>query len=128
MWTTTDIATLLEKNGLWKTKIEKQSLIITNEDNVTAYLAVSGDQILIEALLFQAQQVINEDILNKEILRTHKLFPLTSIGINTIQNQDYYVAFGALSSQSKAESIVIEISTLFQNIEIFIDLYQEHLK
>ncbi|EPG0369256.1 DUF2170 family protein [Photobacterium damselae] len=128
MWTTTDIATLLEKNGLWKTKIEKQSLIITNEDNVTAYLAVSGDQILIEALLFQAQRVINEDILNKEILRTHKLFPLTSIGINTIQNQDYYVAFGALSSQSKAESIVIEISTLFQNIEIFIDLYQEHLK
>ncbi|WP_188007946.1 DUF2170 family protein [Photobacterium damselae] len=128
MWTTTDIATLLEKNGLWKTKIEKQSLIITNEDNVTAYLAVSGDQILIEALLFQAQRVSNEDTLNKEILRTHKLFPLTSIGINTIQNQDYYVAFGALSSQSKAESIVIEISTLFQNIEIFIDLYQEHLK
>jgi uncharacterized protein YjfI (DUF2170 family) len=56
------------------------------------------------------------------------VFPLTTIGISNVAGSQYYVAFGALSSQSKQESIVIEIETLFQNVEAFIDAYQGFLK
>ena len=55
------------------------------------------------------------------------MFPLSTIGINEIQGDSYYVAFGSLSSQSKAESVVIEVATLFRNVEAFIELYQDHL-
>lgn len=65
--------------------------------------------------------------LNDEILRTHKMFPLSTIGINNIAGDDYYVAFGSLSSQSKEESVLIEIATLYRNVEAFIDLYEEFL-
>ena len=56
------------------------------------------------------------------------LFPLTTVGISQVGGDEYYTAFGSLSSQSKAESIAIELNTLFQNVEAFIDAYQVHLK
>ena len=40
---------------------------------------------------------------------------------------EYYTAFGSLSSQSKPESVMIEVQTLFQNVEAFLDAYAEHL-
>eukprot|EP00055_Hartaetosiga_balthica_P005564 m.142116 g.142116 ORF g.142116 m.142116 type:complete len:58 (+) comp46311_c0_seq1:329-502(+) len=56
------------------------------------------------------------------------LFPLSTVGISQVAGEEYYTAFGALSSQSKAESIMIEITALFHNVEAFLDAYQVHLK
>lgn len=80
-----------------------------------------------ESLLFSKSEVADSAALNEEILKSHMIFPLTTVGISQIADEEYYTAFGALSSQSKEESIMIEVSTLFQNVEAFLDAYQEHL-
>ena len=127
-WQVSELIPLLSEHEGWEVEQNDQTLVLRNEDNIEAFLAVSGEQILVEVLLFPAEQVTDIASLNNDILRTHKMFPLSTIGINEIAGNDYYVAFGSLSSQSKAESIVIEVATLFRNVEAFIELYQDHLK
>jgi uncharacterized protein YjfI (DUF2170 family) len=97
-------------------------------DGIDAWIAISGEQIIIETLLFAKSEVKSTAVLNEEILKTHMLFPLTTVGISSVGGDDYYTAFGSLSSQSKAQSIIIELNTLFQNVEAFIDAYQIHLQ
>ena len=126
-WQLSDLLPVLTEHEGWQVEASEQTLVIRNEDNIEAFLAVSGEQILVEVLLFPQQQVKDINTLNNDILRTHKMFPLSTIGINEIQGDSYYVAFGSLSSQSKAESVVIEVATLFRNVEAFIELYQDHL-
>lgn len=107
---------------------EDDCLLIANADGLDAWLAISGEQILVESLLFSADEVANLAELNATILKTHMLFPLTTVGVSEIDGQDYYTAFGSLSAQSKESSVLIEIETLFQNVEAFLDAYQEFLK
>jgi uncharacterized protein YjfI (DUF2170 family) len=78
--------------------------------------------------LFSSDEVKDKVLMNEEILKSHMIFPLTSVGITNVADEEYYTAFGALSSQSKGESIMIEVETLFQNVAAFIDAYQDHLK
>ena len=57
----------------------------------------------------------------------HKLVPLSTVGINTYDGDDYYVAFGALSARSSDEDIALEVAMLFRNVEVFLDAFEEHL-
>ncbi|GBL04778.1 YjfI family protein [Glaciecola sp. KUL10] len=127
-WELSQLATLISEQSGYVVTHEEDCLLIANEDGIDAWLAISGEQILVESLLFSIDEVKDTAALNEEILRTHMVFPLTTIGISNVAGSQYYVAFGALSSQSKQESIVIEIETLFQNVEAFIDAYQGFLK
>ncbi|CAG21929.1 MULTISPECIES: DUF2170 family protein [Photobacterium] len=122
-----DLLPILSEHEGWQIETNEQTLVLRNEDNIEAYLAVAGEQILVEVLLFPQDQVKDVNALNDEILRTHMMFPLSTIGLNTIDGHSYYIAFGSLSSQSNAQSVVIEVATLFRNVEAFIELYQEHL-
>jgi len=122
-----DLTSALKEHDGWKVKENESALVITNEDDINAFLAISGEQILVEVLLFNKNQVADSNQLNDYVLKTHKMFPLTTIGINEIDGNEYYVAFGSLSSQSKLESVIIEVATLFRNVEAFIDLYKEFL-
>lgn len=107
---------------------EKECLLIANQDGLDAWLAISGEQIIVESLLFESSQVKDKAALDHDILSTHMLFPLTTVAISNINGEEYYTAFGALSAQSKAESIQIEVTTLFQNVAAFLDAYETHLK
>lgn len=107
---------------------EKECLLIANLDGIDAWLAISGEQIIVESLLFDASQVKDKAALDHDILSTHMLFPLTTVAISSINGEEYYTAFGALSAQSKAESIQIEVTTLFQNVAAFLDAYESYLK
>ena len=91
-------------------------------------MTVSGDQMIVETLLFSTDTIKDPHALNDEILRTHQIFPLSTIGINRINGNDYYVAFGALSSGSKEESVLVEVDYLFRNVEGMLDTYEEHIK
>ncbi|MDB1124770.1 DUF2170 family protein [Vibrio algarum] len=122
-----DLISALKEHDGWVVKENENTLVITNEDNIDAFLAISGEQILVEVLLFSKDLVKNPQALNEYVLKTHKMFSLTTIGINEIDGDEYYVAFGSLSSQSKLESVIIEVATLFRNVEAFIELYQEYL-
>ncbi|MGS2721933.1 YjfI family protein [Paraglaciecola aestuariivivens] len=127
-WDLNQLETLLNNNQDLVVTREENCLLIANSDGLDAWLAISGEQILIESLLFAKSEVKDSAALNDEILKTHMLFPLTTVGISQVAGEEYYTAFGSLSSQSKAESIEIELTTLFQNVEAFLDAYQDHLK
>ncbi|WP_100656422.1 YjfI family protein [Alteromonas flava] len=126
-WNLQQLTELLAEQGQYVVTQEEHCLLIANEDGIDAWLAISGEQILVESLLFAVSEVTDTKALNDEILRTHMIFPLTTVGISTVGNEDYYTAFGSLSAQSKAESVLIEIETLFQNVAGFLDAYQSHL-
>ena len=127
-WELSQLADIISAQEGYVVTHEADCLLIANEDGIDAWLAISGEQILVESILFSKDEVKDSNALNEEILRTHMLFPLTTIGISSVAGTQYYTAFGSLSSQSKQESVLIEISTLFQNVEAFLDAYQDFLK
>lgn len=127
-WDLDQLETLIKQNNDLVVTHEDNCLLIANDDGLDAWLAISGEQILVESLLFATSEVKDSAALNEEILKTHMVFPLTTVGITRVGSESYYTAFGALSSQSKPESIMIEIETLFQNVEAFLDAYQDHLQ
>ena len=127
-WNLTQLQDIAAKHEGWVVGEENGCLCITNEDGLDAYLAVSGEQIIVESILFAKKQVNDVAALNEEVLRTHQIFPLTTIATTVIDDEEYYMAFGALSSQSKEESIDIEITALFDNVSGFLDAYENYLK
>ena len=126
-WNLDQLESLLSNFDDFVVTREDNCLLIANPDGIDAWLAISGEQILVESLLFAASQVKDKAALDHEILSTHMVFPLTTVGISTINGEEYYTAFGALSAQSKKESVVIEVETLFQNVASFLDAYETHL-
>ncbi|MDT8405954.1 MAG: DUF2170 family protein [Methylococcales bacterium] len=127
-WTPETLAEILGGKTDYAVEAESSTVLrISNPEGIDAYIALSGEQILIESLLFAKAQVKNPAALNEDILKTHHTFPLTAIAINSIDGEDYYLAFGALSTESSAENIVLEIDYLFRNVEAFLEAYQEHL-
>jgi uncharacterized protein YjfI (DUF2170 family) len=126
-WDLNQLEALFSDNQDLVVTREENCLLIANSDGVDAWLAISGEQILVESLLFSVNEVKDKTALNDEILKTHMIFPLTTVGISNVAGDEYYTAFGSLSSQSKPESVMIEVQTLFQNVEAFLDAYTEHL-
>jgi len=119
---------LAESQPDWVVEQEGDCLNLSNDEGIDAFAYVGEQQIIIESALFAAGSVDDTAALNDLILRTHQLLSLTAISIKKIDGQDYYIAFGALSSDSKDSVIVQEIETLFSNVNDFLDLYSEHLK
>lgn len=126
-WNLSELHRLVDSMDSYVVTEEHNCLVLTNQDGLEGFLTVSGDQILVESLLFPKRGVKDVTALNEQILRTHKLFPLTAIEMTKIDGEDYYAAFGALSSQSKEESIIIEIDFLFKNVQEMLEAYQDAL-
>ncbi|MEH6628161.1 MAG: DUF2170 family protein [Motiliproteus sp.] len=123
-----ELKALLETQSDLTVSLENDAILLGNEDGVDAFLTVSGEQILVEALLCPVSQIKDPIAFNDVALRSHKnMFSLTSIGITSIAGDDFYVAFGALSSESKPESVLIEIDTLFLNVEGMIEFFEAYL-
>jgi uncharacterized protein YjfI (DUF2170 family) len=127
-WDLDKLASLLSEHEDYVITREDDCLLLANQDGLDAWVALSGEQIIVESLLFASSQVKDQSALDHEILSTHMLFPLTTVGISNVGGEEYYTAFGALSAQSKAESVQIEVATLFQNVAAFLDAYENHLK
>ncbi|MBV1881783.1 MAG: YjfI family protein [Pseudomonadales bacterium] len=127
-WDINSLSGVFGEDNTFVVSKEGECLIVTNEDGVDAFVSVCGSQIVMEVSLFAASSVSDVNVLNAEILKTHQLLPLSSICVSEIDGTDYYLAFGALSSESKAETINIEVETLFQNVPDFLEAYRDHLK
>lgn len=127
-WDLDQLESLIGKEDDLVVTRENDCLLIANSDGIDAWLAISGEQILVESLLFATSEVANPTELNEVILKTHMMFPLTTVGLSEISGETYYTAFGSLSSQSKESSVLIEVHTLFENVEAFIDAWQDFLK
>lgn len=82
------------------------------------FIAVMGDQIIVDTLLIEAAEITDEAQFNNAILRSRDLFPLSSIGLETLPDDTaVYSMFGALSAESSLTNIVTEIETLVENVQ-----------
>ena len=127
IWNTETIKKLVESQTSWVINAESDCLRISNDEGIEAFIYVGDQQILAETALFSASSVTDKATLNDLVLRTHQLLPLTTICINKIGGEDYYVAFGSLAVGSNDVVIIEEIETLFANVDEFLELYNEHL-
>lgn len=106
------------------------SLHLTLHDygDLPLFVAVVGEQILVEALLWPQADVRDSAAFNEQVLRTHKLFPLSSIGLETLPDgRACYLMFGALSAAASLADVVCEIETLADNVIKATEAYEDFL-
>lgn len=105
-------------------------LYLTMHDygDLPLFMAVVGRQIVVEAMLWPVSQVRDAPRFNEELLRTHKLFPLSTLGIETIDGEAVYIMFGALSSASSLADVLFEAETLADNVIRATEAYGWHLR
>ncbi|WP_068829292.1 biofilm formation regulator BacA [Pseudomonas sp. BMS12] len=93
------------------------------------FMAVVGEQIIVEAVLWPTSEVRDVAAFNEEVLRSHKLFPLSCIGLEKLPDgQDCYTMFGALSATSILSNVVLEIELLADNVIKATEAYEGFLK
>lgn len=126
-WNNESIVTLAQQQPDWTVEQEGDCLSITNDDGLDAFVYTGTQQIIAEVALFPLSEVKDAAALNELVLRTHHMLPLTSICLKEIAGESYYVAFGALSVDSKDSVVLEEIETLFSNVGEFLELYAEQL-
>jgi len=104
-------------------------ITMTEFGDLPLLMSVSGSQILVDTLLWPVEKVDNAAAFNEMILKTHKLLPLSIIGIRPgPDGRDYYEMFGSLSAGSILESVLFEIETLADNAMQAAEAYQSDLK
>lgn len=104
-------------------------ITMTEFGDLPLLMSVSGSQIIVDTLLWAVDDVDDSAELNNLILKTHKLFPLSTFGIRPgPDGQDYYEMFGSLSAGSILESIIFEIETLADNAIQAAEAYHSDLK
>ncbi len=92
-------------------------------------MSVSGSQIIVDTLLWPVEEADDSAAFNEMILKTHKLFPLSTFGIVAgPDGRDYYEMFGSLSAGSILETVIFEIETLADNAMQAAEAYQSELK
>jgi len=106
------------------------SLLLTMHDfgDLPLFLAVGGQQIVVEALLWPVAMVRDPARFNEDLLRTHKLLPLSTLGIESLADgSDAYIMFGALSASSALAEVLFEVETLADNVIQVTEAYAPHL-
>ncbi len=97
--------------------------------DLPVFITVAGEQIVAESVLWSVDEVNDQAGLNDAILRTHKYFPLSTISLDTLgQDNEYYHMFGALSSTSDLSNVVFEIEVLASNVIQATEAYADFLQ
>ncbi|RCU49501.1 MULTISPECIES: YjfI family protein [Corallincola] len=86
------------------------------QGDLPVVISISEDQMLMESVLFPVAVVKDKVALNDEFLRNHKYLPLSTVAIETINGEDHYVLFGALSATSTIENVMLELTSLADNV------------
>ena len=103
-------------------------IVMREYGDLPVFLTVFQQQILVEALLWPVNDVRDPVSFNREVLRTHKIFPLSTIGIETLADgTEYYAMFGALSASSILSNVVFEVETLADNVIKATEAYEHFL-
>jgi len=106
------------------------SILITLSEygDLPVYLTIAGEQIIVESLMWPLSDINDVAKFNDEVLRTHKLFPLSTISLDTLPDgNEYYTMFGALSATSLLSNITFEVETLADNVIKAADAYGSFL-
>ncbi len=85
--------------------------------DLPVHLALSGEQLVVEAFLWGTEDVRDKAGLNEQILRLQKLFPFTTMALEPrAHNHEAYVMFAAMRTSSASDDIVAEILTLADSV------------
>lgn len=104
-------------------------IVMYEYGDLPLFLTVSGEQIVVEAVLWSSDEVADVARFNDAVLRTHKYFPLSTISLDILNDDtDYYHMFGALSSTSIMPNVIFEIETLASNVIQATEAYGSYLK
>ncbi|HBQ8471444.1 TPA: DUF2170 family protein [Klebsiella pneumoniae] len=129
-WIPQALASALQQAAELNVKIDynDHSFIIIMNDYGDLRLNVlfTSRQIIIETIICPLSAIQRQDLFNAFILRHQKLLPLSSVAIFHLKNDEYYVAFGALSLNSSLEDVVLEIATLAANALDLAELIEQY--
>lgn len=138
LWTTNKLFDALSAIELFKgnnASIElvegtDPSLHIVMHDfgDLPIFLSVVGEQIIVESILWSVSAVKNQQAFNEEVLRAHKFFPLSTVGIERLADDDFYIMFGALSAESTLSNVIFEIEMLADNVIKATEAFESYLK
>ncbi|PAX07035.1 YjfI family protein [Sphingomonas lenta] len=90
-------------------------VIARNYGDLSIFLSVAGEQIVVSTLLWPVDEQPNPDEFNRFILKAQKLVPLSNFAITDVDGRDYYELIGELSSESPLREILLELRVLAQN-------------
>lgn len=91
-------------------------LVMRDHGDLPLFLAVGGGQIVVEALMWPVEDVVDPAAFNAHVLRTHKVLPLSTMGIEIISGVACYIMFGSLDTHSSVTNVLFEIETLAENV------------
>lgn len=108
----------------------EQSLIIKMNDygDLSLGILFTSRQIIIETVICPVCSINQKNEFNIFLLRNQKLLPLSSVGISRVQQDEYYVAFGALSLNSSLDDVVLEMTTLAENALDLAEITEEYTR
>lgn len=101
-------------------------IIMNDYGDLRLNVLFTSRQIIIETIICPLSAIQRQDLFNAFILRHQKLLPLSSVAISRLKNDEYYVAFGALSLNSSLEDVVLEIATLAANALDLAELIEQY--
>lgn len=103
-------------------------LVMREFGDLPIFVAVGGLQIVAQAVMWPLDHVTDADAFNCFVLRTHKLVPLTTLGIEPIGGMPCYIMFGSLDTHSTLANVLFEIETLAVNVIAAVDMYRAFLR
>ena len=108
--------------------VPEQNIDVTNSESALIIkMNDYGDlQIIIETFICPVSSISNPDEFNTFLLRNQKMMPLSSVGISSVQQEEYYIVFGALSLKSSLEDILLEITSLVDNALDLAEITEEY--
>ncbi len=106
----------------------EQSLIIKMNDygDLSLGILFTSRQIIIETVICPVSSINQQNEFNIFLLRNQKLLPLSSVGVSRVQQDEYYIAFGALSLNSSLDDVVLEMTTLADNALDLAEITEEY--
>jgi uncharacterized protein YjfI (DUF2170 family) len=96
--------------------------------DLPVFVAIGAEQITVEALMWPVDDVVDPAAFNAHVLRTHKMLPLSTLGIEPIAGRPCYIMFGSLGPQSTLPQVLFEIETLADNVLAAADAYAPFLR
>lgn len=103
-------------------------IVMHEYGDLPMFMTISRQHILVEVLLWPASAIKDRDLFNREVLRTHKFFSLSTVALDQGQGgEENYIMFGSLSAASILSNIIFEIETLADNVIRATEAYEDFL-
>ncbi len=122
-WTTDSLMEAIRSSeggdriGVSATQGADPVIVTTMRDHgdLTIYVALTGEQIVVSTLLWPCDEQENADEFNRFILKAQKVVPLSNFAIADVDGRDYYELIGELSADSDIATILLELRVLADN-------------